>query len=50
MGWRAPRSQRGTPRLAPPELGRKIIEHLAALSEPFGTEIRYEDGIGVWRR
>lgn len=50
LGWKAPRSQRGTPRLAPPELGRKIIEHLAALSNPFGTEIQYEDGIGVWRR
>ena len=50
LGWRAPRSQRGTPRIAPEELGRKIIEHLAELSRPFGTEIRYEDGVGVWRR
>ena len=50
LGWKQPRSQRGTPRLAPEALGRKIIEHLAELSRPFGTEIRYEDGIGVWRR
>ena len=50
LGWKAPRSQRGTPRLAPEALGRKIIEHLAALSEPFGTRIVYEDGIGIWRR
>ena len=50
LGWRADRSQRGTPRLAPDALGRKIIEHLAALSEPFGTRIVYEDGTGVWRR
>ena len=49
LGWRLPRSQRGTPRLAPPALGREIIEHLAELSAPFGTEIRYEDGVGVWR-
>lgn len=50
LGWKQPRSQRGTPRLAPEALGRKIIEHLAELSRPFGTEIRYENGIGVWRR
>jgi poly-gamma-glutamate synthesis protein (capsule biosynthesis protein) len=50
LGWKEPRSQRGTPRLAPEALGRRIIEHLAELSRPFGTEIRYENGIGVWRR
>ena len=50
LGWKAARSQRGTPRLAPEALGRKIIEHLAELSEPFGTRIVYEDGTGVWRR
>jgi poly-gamma-glutamate synthesis protein (capsule biosynthesis protein) len=50
LGWRAPRSQRGTPRVAPEELGRKIIEHIAELSRPFGTLIRYENGVGVWRR
>ncbi len=49
LGWRMPRSQRGTPRLAPEPLAREIIEHLAELSEPFGTEIRYEGGVGVWR-
>ena len=50
LGWKAPRSQRGTPRIAPEELARKIIEHLAELSAPFGTRIDYEGGIGVWRR
>jgi poly-gamma-glutamate synthesis protein (capsule biosynthesis protein) len=50
LGWKEPRSQRGTPRLAPDGLGRQIIEHLAELSRPFGTEIRYENGVGVWRR
>ena len=48
-GWKMPRSQRGTPRLAPEPLAREIIEHLAELSEPFGTEILYEGGVGVWR-
>ena len=50
LGWKEPRSQRGTPRIAPEESGRRIIEHLADLSRPFGTEISYENGIGVWRR
>ena len=50
LGWKAPRSQRGDPRIAPEALGRKIIEHLAELSAPFGTQIDFEDGIGVWRR
>lgn len=50
LGQRSPRSQRGTPRLADAATGRKIIERVADLSAPFGTVIRYEDGIGVWRR
>jgi len=50
LGWNEPRSQRGTPRLAPEESGKRIIEHLAELSRPFGTVIVYENGIGVWRR
>lgn len=50
LSWKAPRSQRGTPRIAPEPLARKIIEHLAELSKPFGTVIEYRDGVGVWRR
>ena len=50
LGWKSPRSQRGTPRLAPAPLDRAIIERVAELSEPFGTHIRYEDGVGVWQR
>ncbi|MGD8698029.1 MAG: CapA family protein [Gemmatimonadales bacterium] len=45
----APRSQRGTPRLADEGTGRKIIEHLGAMSAEFGTTIEYKNGIGVWR-
>lgn len=47
LGFRQPRTVRGRPRLADPVLGKEIIERLAALSAPFGTEIRYQDGIGV---
>ncbi len=49
LNYEAPRSQRGTPRLAPPDVGRKIIQRLAELSAAFGTTIAYQDGIGVWR-
>lgn len=47
LGFRQPRTVRGRPRLADPSLGREIIERLAALSSPFGTEIRYRDGVGI---
>ena len=35
--------------LADEALGRKIIDDLKRLSEPFGTEIDYVDGVGVVR-
>jgi poly-gamma-glutamate capsule biosynthesis protein CapA/YwtB (metallophosphatase superfamily) len=50
LGQKAPRSQRGTPRLADQELAQKIIQRLATLSAPFGTKITFEDGLGIWRR
>lgn len=49
LGHRGPRSQRGTPRLAGAELGRKIVERLSALSAPFGTRIVWQGGMGVWQ-
>ena len=49
MGHERPRSQRGTPRFADDELAKKIIDRLKSLSEPFGTDIELENGIGVWR-
>jgi len=48
LGQKAPRSQRGTPRLADEATGRKIIERLARQSALFGTTIKYEDGTGAW--
>jgi poly-gamma-glutamate synthesis protein (capsule biosynthesis protein) len=49
LGFGKPRPQRGRPRLADGETGRRIIEKLAELSEPFGTSVRYDSGrnIGV---
>lgn len=46
LGFGLPASRRGRPMLADGELGRKIIEDLIRLSEPFGTAIEYRDGIG----
>ena len=42
-----PRPQRGIPVLAEGEHARTILEGLAELSAPFGTELRIEDGVGV---
>lgn len=47
LGYGLPRAQSGTPRLANPALSRKIIERLARLSKPLGTDIRFVDGAGV---
>jgi hypothetical protein len=41
-----PRSQRGRPMLASRSLATKILEKIAKLSEPYGTEIKIERGIG----
>ncbi|NJD20251.1 MAG: hypothetical protein FIA95_13345 [Gemmatimonadetes bacterium] len=48
IGFRVPRPHQGTPRLADPELGRKILERFAKLSEVYGTKIVIRDGVGVW--
>ncbi len=48
MGFRVPRPHQGTPRLADPELGRRILERFARMSEVYGTKIVIRDGLGVW--
>ena len=42
-------AQRGVPRLASREVGRRVLERLRQLSEPFGTTIEIEGGVGVIR-
>jgi poly-gamma-glutamate synthesis protein (capsule biosynthesis protein) len=49
LGYKKPRSQRGWPMLAPPELAKKIIDDVVAFSAPFGTAIELKDGIGIVR-
>jgi poly-gamma-glutamate synthesis protein (capsule biosynthesis protein) len=47
LGQHKPRSQRGRPTLADGELADEILETIRNLSEPYGTEINNEDGVGT---
>ena len=49
LGYGRPRSQRGRPLLADGSLREKILERMIQLSEPFGTAVKVEDGVGVIR-
>lgn len=42
-------AHRGIPRTAPPEVGQRILTRLQELSEPLGTTIVIEDGVGYIR-
>jgi len=46
LGFGKPRTERGRPMLADAELGRKILDDLTKLSEPFGTRIEVRNGVG----
>lgn len=47
LGYEEERPDRGMPRPAAGEEAVEILENLATLSEPYGTEIVIEDGVGV---
>ena len=49
LGYELPGASRGIPRTARSDIGQKILETLQRLSQPYGTEIEIEDGIGVIR-
>jgi poly-gamma-glutamate synthesis protein (capsule biosynthesis protein) len=49
LGYTARGADRGVPRLAAPEVARTILERLQRLSQPFGTRIAIEQGVGVIR-
>ena len=42
-------AHRGIPETAPADVGRRILERLQELSEPLGTSITIEDGVGYIR-
>jgi poly-gamma-glutamate capsule biosynthesis protein CapA/YwtB (metallophosphatase superfamily) len=47
LGFGEELPDRGIPRLARGELALEILQSIAALSEPFGTRIEIEDGVGL---
>jgi poly-gamma-glutamate synthesis protein (capsule biosynthesis protein) len=49
LGYTARGADRGVPRLATPDVARTILERLQRLSQPFGTRIAIEQGVGVIR-
>lgn len=50
LNWNAARdADRGIPRLAPPDVAKRILERLQQLSQPFGTRIEIQGNIGVIR-
>ena len=49
LGFGDRSTTRGVPRPASPEVGRQILATLARLSEPYGTTISVEGGVGIIR-
>jgi poly-gamma-glutamate capsule biosynthesis protein CapA/YwtB (metallophosphatase superfamily) len=50
LHWAGPRdADRGIPRLADPPTANRILQRLRRLSQPFGTDLTIEDGIGHLR-
>jgi poly-gamma-glutamate capsule biosynthesis protein CapA/YwtB (metallophosphatase superfamily) len=46
LGFKRRPTDRGRPMFAEPDLGKKIVDDLIRLSEPFGTRIQYRNGVG----
>jgi poly-gamma-glutamate synthesis protein (capsule biosynthesis protein) len=49
LGYDRPLSQVGYPRTAPPEMARRILQHLQAVSKEFNTVIDIQGTVGVIR-
>lgn len=47
LGFGKPRTMRGRPLLAEPEVGERIIGRIAGISKKYGTVVNYKDGIGI---
>ncbi len=46
LGYERDRPSRGTPELARSDDAERVINRLAKLSEPYGTEVEFENGLG----
>ncbi|MBI4336370.1 MAG: CapA family protein [Chloroflexi bacterium] len=49
LGFKRPRAQRGRPLLAQGEVAQEVLKLFQRLSNPFGTNVQVEDGVGVVR-
>ncbi len=49
LQWKAPRSQRGSPRLAAGQTQKDIIERMTKMSSDLGTTLASENGVLMWR-
>ena len=49
LGFGEARGRRGTPRASTVEDTERIVGYVGELSEPFGVEVKFEDGIGKVR-
>jgi poly-gamma-glutamate synthesis protein (capsule biosynthesis protein) len=49
LGYTAPLSEKGIPRVAAPDVAQRILQRLQKISEPYGTVISIQDNIGVIR-
>ncbi|HET9832533.1 MAG TPA: CapA family protein, partial [Vicinamibacterales bacterium] len=49
LSYGARGADRGVPRFASPELAQAILQRIARLSQPFGTELKIDRGVGVVR-
>jgi poly-gamma-glutamate synthesis protein (capsule biosynthesis protein) len=47
LGFKKSRPQRGRPYPASEEVGRKVVERVNRLSQPYGVTATYENGVGV---
>ena len=47
LGFGLPRSQRGRPVLAGPEVGGRVLERIRRISERYGTKVSIVDNVGI---
>jgi len=49
LNYTARGADRGVPKIASAELAKTILERVQRLSQPFGTRVIVQDGIGIVR-
>lgn len=49
LNYTARGADRGVPKLASPDIAKSILERIQRLSQPFGTRVTIQDGVGIIR-